>query len=243
MAQISKAYTYKLPDSYYGTTAVDGNTATAIYNGPAKGFVFVGSDDGVLHPDEGFHPWNGKQDSRDAMETRAGISRRAILLDCATSDDDTIIASICMGQDISSEDWGTVSYTLDGETAPYHTAPDPLPFNGGYDVHNDGIKYDLENEVWLIDQSPFAKGQTMEGHVAMRDALITDAQEFLVDPENDELTEEQITAINAYITELQNLYTRFEGVHQMMIPYPSWPINDPGPVEEQAVAGADVGAG
>jgi len=242
MAQISKAYTYKLPDSYYGTTALDGNTATAIYNGPAKGFVFVGSDDGVLHPDEGFHPWNGKQDSRDAMDARAGLSRRAIVLDCATSGDDTIIASICMGQDTTSDDWETVSYTLDGETEPYHTDPDPLPFNDVYDVHNDGIKYDLENERWLIDEIPFAKCQTMEDHIALRDALIVEAQEYIADPDN-EVTDEQTTAINAYIAELQALYTRFEGIHQAKIPYPSWPLSDPGPADEQAEAGSDVGAG
>jgi len=242
MAQISKAYTYKLPDSYYGTTAVNGNTATAIYNGPAKGFVFVGSDDGVLHPDEGFHPWNGKQENRDAMDIRAGLSRRAIVLDCTTSNDDTIIAAICMGQDTSSDDWGTVSYTLDGETEPYHTDPDPLPLNDVYDVHNDKIKYDFETETWLIDEIPFAKGKSMEEHIEMRDALIVEAQGYIADPDN-EVTEEQTTAINAYITELQNLYTRFEGVHQMKIPFPSWPIDDPGPADEQAVAGADVGAG
>lgn len=242
MAQISKAYTYKLPDSYYGTTAVNGNTATAIYNGPAKGFVFVGSDDGVLHPDEGFHPWNGKQQDRDSMDVRAGLSRKAILLDCTTSDDDTVIASICMGQDTTTDDWATASFTLDGETEPYHTEPDPLPFNDVYDVHNDAIKYDLENERWLIDEIPFAKGISMDAHKAMRDALIVEAQEYIADPDN-EVTEEQTTAINAYIVELQNLYTKFSGIHQMRIPYPSWPINDPGPEADQAAAGADVGPG
>lgn len=242
MAQISKAYTYKLPDSYYGTTAVDGNTATAIYNGPAKGFVFVGSDDGVLHPDEGFHPWNGKQEDKESMEIRAGRSRKAIVLDCANSEDDTVIAAICMGQDISSDDWATVSYTLDGETEAYHTDPDPLPFNDVYDVHNDMIKYDLENEAWLIDEIPFVKCPSMEDHVATRDSLIVEAQEYITDEDN-EVTADQTTAINAYIVELQNLYTRFEGVHQMKIPFPTWPLEDPGPDEDQAEAGADVGAG
>lgn len=239
MAQISKAYTYKLPDSYYGTTAVDGNTATAIYKGHSKGFVFVGSEDGILHPEEGFHPWSGKEEEREAMAMRAGIPRRAIALDIAASDDDTIIASIIGAQDISDPEWGTVSYTLDGETEPYHTDPDPLPFNDVYDISN--VKYDLENEVWLIDEIPFASCISMEEHREMRDNLITQAQEYIADVEN-EVTEEETTLINAYITELQNIYTRFEGVHQMKIPFPSWPINPPDSAEEPE-EGADVGAG
>lgn len=242
MAQITKAYTYKLPDTYYGTTAVDGNTATAMYKGDAKGYVFVGAEDGVLHPDEGFHYWNGTQEEKDSAITRAGLSRRAIFLDIATSNDDTIIAAICNNQDVSADDWAEVSFTLDGETEPYHTEADPLPFNDVYDVHNDGIIYDFETESWKIDEIPFAKCISMEKHREMRDALINDAQTYLTEPDN-EVTEEQTTAINAYITELQNLYTRFEGVHQMRIPYPSWPLNDPGPDEEQAEAGADVGPG
>ena len=240
MAQISKAYTYKLPDTYYGTTAVNGNTATAIYKGASKGFVFVGADDGVLHPEEGFHPWSGKDEEREAMEMRAGLSRRAIALDIAASDDDTVIAAIVTGQNIADPEWATVSYTLDGETEPYHTDPDPLPFNDVYNIMD--VKYDLENGVWLIDEIPFASCLSMEEHRAMRDELINEAQGFIADPEN-EVTEEETTLINAYIAELQAVYTRFEGVHQMKIPFPSWPIDDPGPAEDQAEAGADVGPG
>ena len=33
MAQISKAYTYKLPDTYFGNTSAEGKTATALYEG------------------------------------------------------------------------------------------------------------------------------------------------------------------------------------------------------------------
>ena len=240
MAQISKAYTYRLPDSYYGTTDVDGNTATAMYNGPAKGFVFVGAEDGVYHPEEGFHPWNGTQEERDAMETRAGLSRRAIVIDCATSNDDTLIAAIAVGCDVTSDDWATVEYTLDGETEPYHSDPDPLPPTDVFNTQN--IKYDLENNAWLIGEIPFASCLSMDDHKGMRDRLITEAQEYIADP-SIETTDEQVTAINAYIVELQNLYTRFEGVHQMKIPFASWRIDDAGPAEDQTDAGADVGAG
>jgi hypothetical protein len=241
MSDISKAYSYKLPDSYYGSTSVDGNTATAVYNGPAKGFVFVGAEDGVLHPEEGFHPWSGNQEDKDGMITRAGLSRRVVVLDCTTSDDDTVIAAICAGQNTSSDDWNTVSYTLDGESEPYHTEPDPLPLNDVYDVMN--VTYDLEAESWNIDAIPFASApMTMEEHKQMRDSLIVQAQEFIAAEEN-EVTADQTTAINAYITELQNLYTRFSGVHQARIGFPSWPINDPGPDDEQEEAGADVGPG
>ena len=59
---------------------------------------------------------------------------------------------------------GQVSFTLDGETEPYHTEPDPLPFNDVYDVHNDGIIYDFETESWKIDEIPFATCITMEAH-------------------------------------------------------------------------------
>jgi len=241
MSDISKAYSYKLPDSYYGSTSVDGNTATAVYNGPAKGFVFVGSEDGLLHADEGFHPWTGNQEEKEGMEVRAGISRKLVVLDCTTSDDDTVIASICLGQNYSTDDWKTVSYTLDGESEPYHTDPDPLPFNDVFNI--DKVTYNLETESWNIDAIPFASSpMTMEEHKQMRDDLILQAQDFIAAEEN-EVTEDQNTALNAYITELQNLYTRFSGVHQAKIGYPAWPIEPVNNEDDQAEAGADVGPG
>ncbi len=241
MSDISKAYSYKLPDSYYGSTSVDGNTATAVYNGPAKGFVFVGVEDGVLHPEEGFHPWSGNQEEKEGMEVRAGLSRKLVVLDCTTSDDDTVIAAICLGQDTASDDWKSVSYTLDGESEPYHTDPDPLPFN---DVFNtEKVTYNLETASWNIDTIPFASApMTMEEHKAMRDDLIVQAQDFIAAEEN-EVTEDQTADINAYITELQNLYTRFSGVHQAKIGYPGWPIEPVINEDDQAEAGADVGPG
>lgn len=43
---ITQAFTYDVPDDYVGQTNVDGNTATADYNGPDKIWVFIDRDTG-----------------------------------------------------------------------------------------------------------------------------------------------------------------------------------------------------
>lgn len=237
MAQISKAYTYKLPDTYFGDTSLEGKTATAIYEGPDKAFVFV-DHDGLLHIDEGMHPWNGRAEDKEGMETRAGLSRKLVILDVSRSDDDTLIAAICKGQDLTS--WGTKEYILDGETVPYHVDPDPLPVNTVLNIEK--IYYDLELGKWKIDEIPFATPVSMADHIQMRDDLITSAEEYISDPAY-ELKEEEVALINSYIGELQNLYTKYAGIHQAMIPFPKWPIDNIVHGEDQAIAGAEVGPG
>lgn len=222
MAQISKAYTYKLPDTYYGNTSTEGKTATALYEGWDKLFVFVDTD-GLLHVEEGAHPWNGREDERQGFVMRAGLGRRAVLLDIARSEDDTLIAAICMGQDLTK--FETVDYAFpDGHANAgevYHTDPNPLPVNDV--VNTTKIFYDLENESWKIDEIEFSTQPSMEDHIAMRDKLIENAREYIEDPAN-EVTAEQIELINAYIADLENLYVKYAGIHQNMIGYTDWPI-------------------
>ena len=51
--------------------------------------------------------------------------------------------------------------------------------------------------------------------------------------QTNEVTAEQIELINAYIADLENLYVKYEGIHQNMIGYTDWPI---APVEEEPPA-------
>jgi len=231
MAQISKAYTYKLPDTYFGNTSTEGKTANALYEGWDKLFVFVDTD-GLLHVEEGAHPWNGREEDRQGFVMRAGLDRRAVLLDTTRSDDDTLIAAICTGQDLTK--FETVDYAFpDGHPNAgevYHTDLNPLPLNDVIDINK--VYYDLENESWKIDELEFSVQPSMEDHIKQRDVLIEQARDYIADPAN-EVTAEQIELINAYIADLENLYVKYEGIHQNMIGYSDWPI---APVAEEPPA-------
>lgn len=227
MADIAKVYTHKVPDEIYGNTNANGGTFDRTYNGPTRLFVFVEPETGLLHLDEDCIVWNGRQETKDAAVTRAGLSRRAILLQPSISDDDTFIADFFFDERVDNN----AELALpDGEV--YFTYPDPMPLRDIFD--DQSVYYDFATESWKIDDIKFKDHtRTLAQHQEMRDNFIAEADRLLTD-EEDPLSDADAAKITAYKTELQNLYTKFDGIKPLFIPYPEWPLSpgEPGPDAE-----------
>ena len=240
---ITRQYTYKLPDTYYGDTNELGKTASAMYEGYASGWVAVEKDTGRLCVDESFYP-DGSEDAdqlaelEDNVVKALGGSRKAIKLDIAGSLDDALIAAIVSGQNIS--DWPTVDYAFPeghpnaGEV--YHTDVDPLPVNDVLDY--DKIFYDFETNTWKIDEIPFAKPHCpREAH----EGMVQYQKEYAIAlKDKHEFTAEQLAVLDAHIAELDNLYIKFAGIHHLMIKFPDFPQSVLFPDEEPPATAEEV---
>ena len=87
--EITKQFTYDIPDDYLSQTNSKGDTATATYTGPEKLYVFVDESTGrnteaQNPPDEDFH-YNPSTDT-------APDGERVVILDC--KGEDTLMCAI-----------------------------------------------------------------------------------------------------------------------------------------------------
>ena len=95
MKQITKDFTYDIPDEYLAQTKANGDTATASYTGPAKLWVFVQEQTGkntsdAMQLDEN---WDGNPDL-PAPEGQVKVE-----LDCEGAD--TLICAIFLPHSVS----------------------------------------------------------------------------------------------------------------------------------------------
>jgi len=221
MAKISKEYTYNLPDEYTKQTSDLGLTATATYEGPEFLYVFVDAETGKLQPAQSCMPVFSETADAENAQIRAGLDERAILLRPNTDNTDAIIASIFFHTDTGKEaGYPQKSYTLEGETEPYYERPDPQLPDHTYNV--DEITYNFATGSW---EEPFPFMEvwiTMEQHVAARDGIVAGATDFLAN-QRANLTAAQITEIEAFIAEMGEVYTKYDGVEAFMIPFPADP--------------------
>ena len=228
MAEITKQYTYKLPDTYFGNTWEQQKTASAMYTGPQEGFVFVNRETGELIFDESFHPIYATSefteeeitaDLKEQLEIRCGPNKAVVRVNASNSNEETVIAATMQG--INHEDWPDKEYAFPeghpnaGEV--YHVDPDPLPINDALDVEH-GIKYDFDTETWSLDEVPFqAPYCPEERHTAM----LQGQKEYGVAlKEKGGWTAEQEAELDRFIAECDEVPTKFAGIHWLMIKFP-----------------------
>ena len=94
--EITKTFTYDIPDEYLAQTNSNGDTATATYTGPDKLYVFVDeatnkNTEAQQPPDEDFH-YNPSTDT-------APDGERVVTLDCAGAD--TLMCAIFLPHTIT----------------------------------------------------------------------------------------------------------------------------------------------
>lgn len=221
MAKISKEYTYNLPDEYTKQTSDLGLTATATYEGPEFLYVFVDAATGKLQPAQSCMPVRNETEDAENAQVRAGLDERAILLRPNTDNTDAIIASIFFHTDTGKDaGYPQKEYKLAGETVAYYERPDPQLPDHTYNVAE--IEYDFSAGEW---KQPFPFMEvwiTMEQHEAARDGILKGAQDFLAGQRSN-LIASQVTAIEAFITEMEAVYTKYDGVDAFMIPFPEDP--------------------
>ena len=228
MAEITKQYTYKLPDTYFGNTWAEEKTASAMYTGPQEGFVFVNTETGELFFDESFHPiyetWEFTEEEvattlLESLQFRCGPTKSVVRVNASNSNEETIIAATMQG--IHHEDWPDKEYAFpDGHPNAgevYHVDPDPLPINDSLDVEH-GIKYDFETETWSLDDVKFLDPYcTEERHTSM----LQGQKEYAIAlKERDGWTAEQEAELDRFIAECDAVPTKFAGIHWLMIKFP-----------------------
>ena len=229
----SKTFTYKVPDDYLAQTDALGLTASWTYDGPRWLFVFVDKASGKLLPSQSCMAFNRQPNSGDIehANTRAGVDEIAVLIDMnSPTDEEAIIASIYFGKDTGkAAGYPQKEYKIAGDDTVHYERPDPISPDHAYAA--DEIEYDQAAGAWKSPLPWFKPWITMEQHKAARDGLVADAQANL-DAEATEnggqgnLTDQQRAALQAFIAELNGLYTKFpaaDGWGPHMIPFPDDP--------------------
>ena len=218
MANITKTFSYTVPDEYLGQSG--SGTASWTYEGPAYLYVFVRNSDGKLQGSQSYIPTKDATTDQGMAQTRAGLDHTAVLLDINNSVVDATIASCLISTDTgASAGFAQKEFALADGTV-YYTHPDPIPPDHAYAVED--ITYDIAGSAW---NTPFPWHQpwmTQEQHEASRDACKQGCTERLAEHRSN-LTAAQIAAADACIAELDNLYTKFSGVAPHMIPFPDDP--------------------
>ena len=121
MKQITKDFTYDIPDEYLAQTKANGDTATASYTGPAKLWVFVQEQTGkntsdAMQLDEN---WDGNPDL-PAPEGQVKVE-----LDCEGAD--TLICAIFLPHSVSVKNVTDVVTDLPEDYGKYSNPWPPTP--------------------------------------------------------------------------------------------------------------------
>lgn len=228
MVEITKQYTYKLPDTYFGNTWAEKKTASAMYTGPQEGYVFVNKETGRLVFDASFH-WiystneyteeEIAADIKEQLDIRCNASEAVVKVNASNSNEETLIAAAMLG--INTSEWPDKEYAFPeghanaGEV--YHVDPDPLPVTDVLDVER-GIKYDFDTETWTLDECEFIPPFcTEESHSGMVAALKAQAIEMKESGTWDAAQEAELDRV---IAECDELPSKFAGIHWLMVKFP-----------------------
>jgi len=220
MANITKTFTMNLPDDYLAETSENGLSGEWTYTGPDKLFVVINATSGALLEGLGYCHYNDEESlevNQEGANTWAGVGRRAILI---TAEDDPILISAFYEYepDVSGESQTTL--TLPGESEPFYTRPTVQCPDKVYEIGD--IRYDLEANAWI---TPFPwrkphinREQFLSGHAAIL------SSEKAVPTED--MTSAQLAKWNAYITEFENVPTKFADYLDTpwVVPFPESPM-------------------
>lgn len=224
MAKFTKTFSFSQPDEYLAQTNELGLTAEWTYEGPQYLWVFV-SEDGFLQVSQSFIAARSPEDRAEEARIRAGLDQRAVLLSPGTSDVDATIASLYLGKD-TGEGAGypqkeyafPAGHPNAGEV--YYKRPDPQGPDHTYDAT--AIEYDFATDSWKQPFPWFKPWMTIEAHTEARDNALLGCKGRLEELRGN-LVADQIAAAEAFIAEMENLYTKFAGIEPHMIPFPTDP--------------------
>lgn len=225
---ISKPVTYNLPDEYTKQTSDLGLTAEFTYKGPKYLWVFVDGATGALLANQSYMATKSPEADVETARTRAGQDERAVLLRPDENADDLLLAAILIGQDTGeATGYPQKEYAFPAGHANagevYYKRPDPQQPNHTYAV--DEIMYDLGSDSWVTPFPWFKPWMTMEFHVEARDNALA-GDKLRLEELRGNMTADQITAAEAYIAEMENLYTKYDGIEPFMIGFPDNPMRE-----------------
>lgn len=228
----SRTFNYNVPDDYLAQTNTEGKTAEWTYDGPRYLFVFVEKATGLLRPTQSSINFNSapKESDIEMAQIRAGRDQLAILIDMGSEDlteAESVIGAIMFPKDTSAASgYPQKEYKIEGDEQVYYARPEPTSPDHTYAA--DEIAYDVESSAWKTPLPWFKPWVTMEQHQAARDNLLNDAISNLDAETTDNdgegnLTDAMREKLEAFIEELEGVYTKFAGWQPHMIPFPDDP--------------------
>ena len=220
MANVTKTFTMNLPDEYLANTAEDGLTGEWTYTGPAKMFVLVDAATGAFLPGMGWCHYDDERTDEEnlaAAQTWGGVGKKAVML---TAENDPILIAAMSDTAPLAAELPQTTYTLPGESEPFYSRPTVQYPDHVYEIGD--ISYDLAAEAW-VTPFPWKKPHISREQFMAAHARIL-AQELDVDTTG--FTSAQDTAWTAYLTEFENVPTKFADYLDTpwMVPFPINPM-------------------
>ncbi len=191
MANITKLFTYDLADTYLAQTNEQGKQGSWMYEGPDKIWVYVDAATGKLE-NTGF-----KREEEDGPNLPVWEGMNLVEVDCGVNP----LFCTLIGASVPVEGGSLPQYTQELPNGNTYTRPmDPMP-DHTFEI-NDAV-YDEASKTWSYSwKKPWV---TWEKLLEFRDTRLAHAKlqkERLTD-----LPASLTTALDAYITELENLET------------------------------------
>ena len=215
MEIITQDFTYNLPDAYMSSSIANGDTATLEYHGPDEIWVFVDKTSGML--DWSMHALINFDESVQEMATiHAGNDKKAVLVHF---DQNPLICWAMYGE-LDWDDLGEKTYTLDGETEPYFTHPDPLPPQMIYEYPR--FQYLFDVNAWKTPYpmitSPALTQEELEAQIS---SFIAGLESQLNDVDLS-MDAEQRSQMETIKTQAEAIITKY-GPDGADVPYYMWP--------------------
>lgn len=153
-------FTYKIPDKKYGTTDELGKTASAVYSGPDRVWVFVDETTGKIN--RGLPPLTS-QDDGDSVPVPPGLKRIEVV-----AENDPFVISLLRVMNCEVQNQENITETLpNGETLTYekYQAPDQCH-------EPDDLTYNFNSNSWQ-DLPYIDSGITWDDVLNFRNGALT----------------------------------------------------------------------
>ena len=222
MDNIKKKITYDMPDEYLAQTSDLGLTGEWDYDGPEKIYVFIDKETNKMVPHYSFRIHKDEV-TQEEMDTEMDVVTG---LDCYHApvefDKDPLLLAALADDAKLAVDLPQKTYTLPGETEPFYSRPDPLQPDHVIDLGD--IEWDPTKNEWK-KPFPWRKPHIIREQFEAAHAGIL-AQTKAIS--TSKFTASQKTRWNAFVTEFENVTTKFADYLDTpwMIPFPNDPRLD-----------------
>lgn len=222
MAKTTKKFTYNIPDDYLLQTNKLGLTAEWTYEGPDKVYVMILKDTKKINSMLGWMLYEDdrtREENDAAADTYSGLAYDYALIDV---EEEPLLLAAVVGNSIgpSIDEVPHKTYTLDGETEPFYTRPDPPYPNKTIEVGE--VEFDFETKQWK-KPFPWKKPHITKEQLLNALELIKEQEKQV---ETTGFTSTQKTKWAAYLTALDNVTVKYADYLDTpwMVPFPTNPM-------------------
>lgn len=215
MEPVTINFEYKLPDEYlYQTTDLQ-KTANFDYTGPAAIWCYVNKDTGSLDTTI-YTPINSTTSMDDAIANCPGDQYKIMKI---IAEQEPLICHLVVPQDFDRDALPIKEYTLENESEPYYSRPDPTPPDHTYDKNK--ITYNFILEKW--NEIPF-----LEPHITwerLNETIQDNLTDINKELENKELSDSDREKLEKHKNEFEIIPTKYINVDPWQVPFPLHPFS------------------